>query len=268
MSSQLTTRAVGDAVPERLAAYYEAADAGLVEDAADQLAENVIAGLPRPGENEVEPRRIIRGREGMRAWLRDRGLAPARHELLFCATEGAACLVEGRMVSRETGEPTTAFVSSFRMGNDRRIDRYVAYACEPYPELPYAGDGVPGDARQVVDAYFHHLDAGEFESAVDQFSPGVTYNHPPYRNTGITSNRRIIFRGHHELLEAFHHRGKASFAHRMLDFMQRGPNAMFRLVVEGMPGDTAEAVSTLSLGEDGRIERYIAFMTVEAVPQS
>jgi hypothetical protein len=67
------------------------------------------------------------------------------------------------------------------------------------------------------------------------------YNHPPYRNTGITSNKRIVFRDHQELREAFHDRGKGSFAPGMLDFMQRGRNAMFRLVVEGTPGDTAEA---------------------------
>jgi hypothetical protein len=266
MSSQLTSGTVGDTVPARIAAYYDAADAGRVDVAAEQLAENVTAGLAPPG-NEVDPRRLFRGREAMREFLRGRGAPAGRHDLLFCGLDGSTCFIEGRMI--DAGDrPTTTFVSSFRLGTDGRIERYVAFACEPFDELPRTDDVVPGDARRRVDDYFHHLDAGEFEQAVEQFSPDVTYNHPPYRNTGIASNERVIFRGHAELRDGFNHRGKATFDHRLIAFVQRGPNAMYELLIDGMPdGSTPGAVCSLSLGDDGRIRRYLAYMTVESVPE-
>ena len=189
---------MGDTVPARIAAYYDAADAGRPDEAAEQLAENVIAGLTPTG-SEVEPRRIFRGREAVREFLRGRGEPAVRHDLLFCGLDGSTCLIEGRMVDADD-RPTTTFVSSFRLDDDGRIKRYVAFACEPFGELPRTDDAVPGDARRRVDDYFLHLDAGEFEQAVEEFSPDVTYNHPPYRNTGIASNERVIFRGHAELL--------------------------------------------------------------------
>jgi len=266
MSSRLTSRTVGDAVPARIAAYYDAADSGRADEAAEQLSENVIAGLA-PAGSEVDPRRVLRGREAMREFLRGRGSPALRHDLLFCGLDRGTCLIEGRMVDADE-RPTTTFVSSFRLGADGRIQRYVAFACEPFDELPRTDNARPGDARQRVDDYFHHLDAGEFEQAVEQFSPDVTYNHPPYRNTGITSNQRVIFRGHSELLDGFNHRGKAVFDHRLIAFAQRGPNAMFELLIDGMPdGSMPGAICSLSLGDEGRIRRYIAYMTVESVPE-
>jgi hypothetical protein len=266
MSSRLTSQCVGDAVPARIAGYYDAADAGRVDEAAEQLAEHVMAGLAPPPEDEVAPRRTFKGREAMREFLRGRGTPALRHDLLFCGFDGNRCFIEGRMVDADD-RPATTFVSSFRLDADGRIERYVAFACEPFDELPRTGDAAPGDARRRVDDYFHHLDAGEWEQAVDQFSPDVTYNHPPYRNTGITTNKRVIFRGHAELLDGFNHRGKAAFDHRLIAFTQRGPNAMFELLIDGMPdGTTPGSVCSLSLGDDGRIKRYLAFLSVESVP--
>lgn len=266
MSTPLTNLPLaGDRLPARIAAYYEAADAGRVDEAADQLAENIVAGLV-PGGNEVDARIVKHGREEMRHWLGQRDWRRARHDLLFCGVDGSTCLIEGRLVSATDGTPLTTFVASFGLDGDGRIERYIAYACEPFDELPRTDGATPGDARKLVDDYFHHLDSGAFEAAADQFSADCIYNHPPYRGTGITSNRRVIFRGHAELVEGFNHRGKASFDHVLTAFIQRGPNAMFELYITGMPAANPAAVCSLSLGDDGRIKRYLAYMTVQGLP--
>jgi hypothetical protein len=178
-------------------------------------------------------------------------------------------MVEGLLRNTADGNPRRTFVASFRLDPSGLIERYLAYSCEPVAIPPRSDGRRTGDARQTVDAYFHALDEGRFEDAANQFSEDVVYNHPPYRHTGITSNDRVIFKGRDELLAAFRRRGKAEFSHRMLEFIQRGPNALFELVVEGLPdGGTGGAVCSLSLGDDGRIRRYVAFYSEAAAPQS
>ena len=131
---------------------------------------------------------------------------------------------------------------------------------------PRADGAAPGDAAEVVDAYFHAMDDARFDAAAGCFSQDVLYCHPPYRHTNITSNLRPDFVGRRELLAGFSARGKASFKHRVLELIQRGPNALFELVVEDLPGGgTGSAVCSLSLDDEGRIGRYVAFYTEPGV---
>jgi hypothetical protein len=168
---------------------------------------------------------------------------------------------------RGSGEATRTFVAGFRLGPEGRIERYLAYACDPVALPPRDDAAETGDARAAIERYFHALDAGRFEEAANQFSEDVMYSHPPYRHTGITSNRRVVFNGRAELLAAFRERGKADFHHRVLEFIQRGPNALFELVVEGLPdGRTGGSICSLSLDDGGRIRRYVAFYTEPGVP--
>ncbi len=269
MKSEPVHRILGDELPKRIAGYYEAADAGRVEDAVEQVSADVLVGLQPPDGHEVDPGSIVRGRPAMRQFLERRGYAPVRHDLLLCVSDGRACMVEGLMRKRDDGEPTKTFVAGFRLGSDSRIERYVAYACDPVEMPPRADGRETGDARRAIDGYFHALDEGHFEEAAKQFSQDVMYCHPPYRHTGITSNRRVVFDGRGELLAAFRERGKTEFHHRVLGFIQRGPNALFEVVVEGLPGGgTGGAVCSLSLDDEGLIERYVAFYCEPAVPQS
>jgi hypothetical protein len=155
------------------------------------------------------------------------------------------------------------------LGAGGRIQRYLAFACEPAVAVSPRSNSPQevGSARAVLERYFHALDEGRFEEAADQFSADVLYCHPPYRHTGITSNRRVDFKGREQLHTAFRERGKAVFHHRVLELMQRGPNALFEAVVEGLPdGSTGSAVCSLSLDDHGRIYRYVAFYTEPAVP--
>ncbi len=267
MRSRPVHRILGDELPQRVAAYYEAADDGRVEDAVDQLSPDVLVALPPPDGHEVDPRRVVRGRAEMRRLLEERGYPPVRHDLLLCVTDGSTCMVEGLMRRRGSGEATNTFVAGFRLGPEARIERYLAYACDPVALPPRDDAGETGDARAAIERYFHALDAGRFEEAANQFSDDVMYCHPPYRHTGMTSNQRVVFTGRAELLAAFRERGKADFHHLVLDFIQRGPNALFELVVEGLPnGRTGGSICSLGLDDEGRIRRYVAFYTEPGVP--
>ena len=260
---------MGDPVPDRIAAYFEAVDRGHVERALEQLAPQVLVALPPKGGHEVDPRRVARGREEVGRLLREREPEAARHQVVLCVAEGPSCMVEG-LYRNAADEATRTFTAAFRLGADLRIERYVAFACEPAVALPPRADSPPkaGSAWAAVERYFHALDEGLFEEAADQFSADVLYCHPPYRHTGITSNRRVDFNGREPLLAAFRERGKTVFHHRVLELIQRGPNALFEAVVEGLPdGGTGSAVCSLSLDDDGRIHRYVAFYTEPGVPR-
>jgi ketosteroid isomerase-like protein len=252
---------IGDSPPHAVIAYFEAVDAGRINDAVVQLAPDVLLALPPPGGHEVDPRQIARGREEARALLGERGPTGARHEVVLCAAEGPSCYIEG--VTRDRGsEPLLTFVANFQIDPAGMIRRYLAFACEPAVRLSPRtdSDSTMGDAARAVEGYFRAMDNGRFDDAAAFFSEDVLYCHPPYRHTNITSNRRVDFIGRRQLLEVFNSRGRTSFSHRVIETVQRGPNAMFECMVEGLPGGgIGSAVCSLSLDNDGRIRRYVAF---------
>jgi hypothetical protein len=258
----------GDPLPGALAAYWEAADAGRVEDALAQMAPDVLVALPPPGGHEVDPRRLLRGRDAARQWLAGRDHNAVRHRTQLCVTDGSTCMVEGQLLRRSDGRPERTYVLAFRLG-PLGIERYLAFTTDPVAMPPRTDDAVPGDARAGIEGYLHDLDAGRFEAAASWFSADAMYCHPPYRHTNITSDRREVFSGREELLAAFRQRGKQTFTHRMLKFIQRGPNGLFELVVENLPdGGTGSSVCSVGLDDSGRIRRYVANYTEPGVPQS
>src|SRR5947209_1113425 len=93
----------GDRLPTQIAAYYEAADAGRVEEAAARLAPDVLVAMQVPGP-ETAPRLEIRGQSAAQDWLLGRGLAPVVHDVRVCVSDGTDCFVEGLMRRREDGE--------------------------------------------------------------------------------------------------------------------------------------------------------------------
>jgi hypothetical protein len=161
-----------------------------------------------------------------------------------------------------------SFVGAFQFDARGLIARYLAFSCEPPVALPPRSDSPAsmGFAEAAVRGYFDNLDSGHFGESAAWFSEDVLYCHPPYKHTGITSNRRVDFKGRSELLAAFRERGKTEFVHRVLELIQRGPNALFEVVTEGLPGaGFGSAVCSLSLDDDGRIRRYLAFYTEPGV---
>ena len=90
--------------------------------------------------------------------------------------------------------------------------------------------------------------------------PGVLYSHPPYKHTGIDSDRRVEFRGRPELQSAFEARGRQQFGHEVTTLVQRGPHALLEGRVFDLPdAGTGSFISSVSLDADGLIERYVSF---------
>ena len=116
------------------------------------------------------------------------------------------------------------------------------------------------DAALVVDDYFGALDAGRFDEAAACFSQDVYYSHPPYRHTGLDGPERRNFRGRDQLAAAFRERGQTSFGHEVTASVQRGPHCIFEGRITDLPGGaTITFLSSLTLGADGTIRRYVSF---------
>jgi ketosteroid isomerase-like protein len=253
----------GDEVPAAIAAYYRALDRGDAEAAAAYFSNDVRYAVPRRGQIETAPRRLVVGRADLVGYFDARGAAAHRHEVTFCVVAGDTCLLEGVTGPIVGGRPDSTFAATALLDETGLVRRYVAYQCRPAVPL-VDGECEPTvvvDARALVDRYFHALDAGDFDGAVDCFSDDVVYSHPPYRHTGIDSAEgRITFRGRAELLAGFNARGRRSFAHRILTCELRGSYGLFDGVVEGLPnGNVGGFLSTMTLDGEGRIRRYLSF---------
>lgn len=260
----------GDLPPDAVAQYFEAVDRGDAMAVLACFTGGARYAVPAAGQEEHAPRRLVEGEAALSAYFTERGVRGHVHEVGICVVDGADCLLEGRMLDRRDGAPVGTFAASIQLGDGGRIARYLAYACLPSEEA-WAGD--PGDHVNVDGAalaarYFHALDTGAFEEAAACFSVDTLYSHPPYRHTGITRPGRIAFRGRDELLEGFRTRGRQSFGHRIVAAGQRGRHHLFEGVVEGLPGNgTASFISTLTIGDDGCVARYLSFVSQPAVPR-
>ena len=260
-------RTAGDPLPESLASYYRSLDAGLMADATAAFTEDAVYAVPRPGDHETDPRRIITGHHELKAYFDERGLLPYSHLVLVCVCRGADALLEG--VSLLEGNRHQGFVASVQLSPEGRIARYLAWRVDAPIEPPPAPDGPErSDAEAVVARYFTALKEARFEDAAACFSKDCIYSHPPYKHTNITDPGRIDVKGRPALLANFQRRGPASFGYRMDVFIQRGPNALFEQGVVDLPGGgEGTAMGSLTMGEDGLIRRYAAFYCEPAVPR-
>jgi 3-phenylpropionate/cinnamic acid dioxygenase small subunit len=267
-----TDTALGDRVPTPVADYYLALDEGRFGDAVAPFSEDVRYAVPPPGVIETAPRLETRGREALLHRFEERGHMPWVHEILLCAVEGRTCMVEGLSRSAETGEAAASFVASMEI-DERGITRYLAYVTYP-AVVPLPADTVDGgaaggspDGLQVLERYFHALDAGAFDDAAACFSDDVVYSHPPYKHTGLDGSQRVEFNGREELLEKFRQRGPQTFDHRLLACIQRGPHCLVEGLVEGLPdGRSGSFISSFTLDRDGLIRRYLSFYCEPSVP--
>jgi hypothetical protein len=250
---------LGDPMPPALASYYEDLDAGRAAAAATWFTETACYAVPGPGL-ETQPRLVTLGTEALRQRFDARGHLDRRHAVRLCTVEARHALVEG-VVTDGSGAPVATFVASATMAPDGRIERYLAYGCEGARE-PFRHDveGSPAEVREVLDRYFHALDAGRFDEAAACFSPDVLYSHPPYRHTGLDGDHRVEFRGREALLAAFQARGRQRFGHAILICVQRGAYALLEGAVHDLPhGGSGSFISSVSLDAAGLIQRYVSF---------
>ena len=265
----MTIRAVGDALPPVVATYYDLVDGDDPAAAAGCFTTDGVYATPPVGEVETAPREVTVGRSPLRDRLDARGRRAWRHVPVLTVVDGPDVLLEG-VLHDAADRPISTFVASVRLAADGLIARYLAFACAGTRDAPPADVAVtsrPADAAAVVHDYFAALDDGRFADAAARFSTDVLYSHPPYRHTGIDDPDRIEFRGRPALAAACDARGRASFDHELLTLIQRGPHCLFEGVVNNLPhGGTGSFVSSLSLGADGTIRRYVSFYCEPGVP--
>jgi ketosteroid isomerase-like protein len=259
-AGDLGTVVLGDALPAALATYYRTLDAGDLAGAADAFADDAVYAMPPLG-HETDPRVVTNGRVDIGTVLAARGVQPFHHVLDLCVVAGDRCLVEGRTAGPDGGTLATFVASATLRGPV--LGRYLVFAYRgPIDPVPTAVASTtrPADAAEMVHRYFDELDEGHFDAAVACFSPGVLYSHPPYKHTGIDSDRRVEFRGRDELRSAFEARGRQQFGHEVTALVQRGPHALLEGRVFDLPdGGTGSFVSSLTLDPQGLIERYVSF---------
>jgi hypothetical protein len=109
-------------VSSPLDAYYAAVDAGDADAATATFTDDglyIRPSLGAPGTLE-----LVRGRDDLLRFFRERGQPPFRHDVVACAVDGQLCFVEG--VAHVHEEPTTSFLVHATIAEDGRITRYFA----------------------------------------------------------------------------------------------------------------------------------------------
>jgi SnoaL-like domain len=255
---ETTVDVTGDPLPESVATIVGELAAGGPVDVSLFGADATYAYGADP-ESEVVPRTVVTGRQAIPgAIAADLRPAEQRPELLVCVASATDCLVEGRLVDRATGQPTATIAASFQLDEVGRIARVLTFRClpvEPSPSWETDDPSTTHDARAILDTYFAELDAAHLDAAAATFSDDVLYSHPPY----WPGAPRAAFRGKAELVEGFARRGPRTNRHELTVCLQSGRECL----IEGYShkpdkGISGQFVSSLTLADDGRIQRYLA----------
>jgi hypothetical protein len=261
----MTTTLTDHRLPAAVGTLLDALRDGDLGAAAAAVPDGALSALPGGDGPETAPRVIAQDSGTLR-----RALEPAfggrRAKVLACVTPNDDdCLLEGHLVDAQ-GLAVETFVASYQLRGGR-IARQLVYTCplvEPSRTWGAGGSNdAPGDARAIVDRYFEHLDASEFEAAAACFSPDALYSHPPYG----PGQSRAEFRGRGELLAGFRRRGpKPDRAHHIDLSPQRGSECFLEgYTIDEPRGGTF--ISSLSLDADGLIQRYLAVYCEPIVPR-
>jgi ketosteroid isomerase-like protein len=270
MSTATNDVELGDALPDALAAYYDAIDGGRLAEAAAHFSGDATYALPPADGIETDARLVVEGRDAVAAHLERRGPKPFAHRAVLCTVEGRDAAVEGLIVDAD-GTAQRSFVASLQLADDGTIARYLAYASpvvHPQPGVANPSSATPGSAIDKIHEYFHALDESRFEDAAGCFSVDTLYSHPPYKDPNVGGHGRAEFAGRDELIAAFHRRGTQQIDHEIVFHSQRGPH----LLLEGVVHDDAGAllgsfVSEATLDADGLIRRYASWYTQPGIPR-
>lgn len=249
---------VGDAVPSAVAALIEAAAGHSRATAAEAFASDGIAAYWDGAGGESDPRSVLSGPEAIAAAVADKVSGEPR--ILICVVDGSDCFVEGTVLAG--AESVASFLANFQFDAGGLVKRALLYHCPPVESSTTweAALEAPGDAREILDRYFEHLQEARFRQAAECFSKECLYSHPPYS----LGSPRAEFRGRDELTAGFEKRGPRSWGHDILSCVQRGPECLLEGAVPGVPGG-GSFLSSLSLDADGLIKRYFAVYCSPAI---
>lgn len=258
---------LGDPVPPALATYYEAIDAGRMDEVLACFTDDAVVAVPDSAAPlETSPRQVVRGRAAIAAWLEVRGHSPAGHRVDLSVREGDRALVEGTVVAG--GREVAGFAGTVRLDPSGRIDRYLVFAGRPAPRpglADLAPVARPADAVAVFDAYLTALQEGRIDEAVAHFADDAFYSHPPFVH--LDGGGRLEFRGRAGIAEGFADRGPSPFRHEIVVAGRRGAHAIVEARTADLPGGRLPGsfVSIISLDDDAHIRRYVTYYTEPAV---
>jgi hypothetical protein len=253
-----TAGAAGDPPAPRVADFYAAFAAGDADAAVAAFAADGLYAFPSNPDEETDPRRVGE-REGLRPAIAADPTFGAPHRIRVAAHEGDECLLEGWVLGAD-GEPVHSYVAACQLDDEGKLRRCITFRCAPTEDAAGTDIADPGvDAAEQIGKYFHELEAGNMEQAVQYFTDDCLYAHPPY-GKGLP---RVEFRGHEELMAGFQHRGTQPKRHFVPVSIQRGPHLLFEghVWVDGTEdGRTESFISSASLAPDGRVRRYLAYV--------
>ncbi|MBS1676596.1 MAG: nuclear transport factor 2 family protein [Actinobacteria bacterium] len=253
-----TAGAAGDPLAPRVADFYAAFAAGDAAAAAAAFAVDGLYAFPSNPDDETDPRALGEG-DGLAAAIAADPTFGAPHRIRVAAHEGGECLLEGWVLGAG-GEPSHSFVAACRLDEAGAIRRCITFRCAPTEDAAGTDIEDPGvDAAEQIGRYFHELELGDMEAAMQCFTEDCLYAHPPY-GKGLP---RVEFRGHAELKAGLDHRGTQPKRHFVPVSIQRGPHLLFEghVWVDGTEdGRTESFMSSASLAPDGRVRRYLAYV--------
>lgn len=119
-------------VPSPLEPYYSTLDAGDMDALPALFTEDAVYIRPDMGANpgeELGAMVAMNGREEIADFFRRRGKRNHHHRILFAATNGASCFVEGR--GGGAGTPLHAFAAHALLDEAGLIKRYIAFVSWP-----------------------------------------------------------------------------------------------------------------------------------------
>jgi ketosteroid isomerase-like protein len=120
---------VSGAVTSPLEEYYRALDDGDAEGAAAVFSEDTVYIRPAlPGSPNAGGVEVVRGRNAVLEYFRERGKKPFRHRITSSSAEGAEWFVEG-VAGMEGEAPTHVFLVHATV-DDGLITRYLAAMSE------------------------------------------------------------------------------------------------------------------------------------------
>ena len=249
---------VGDAVPSAVAKLVEAAISPRGVGVGRAFAPDAVAAYWDGAGEETEPRSVLRGAEAPLAAIAEKVVGEPR--ILVCVHDGGDCFVEGSVLL--DGEPIASFLANLQLDARSLINRALLYHCPPVEQSTTwdAMRDAPGDAREVLDRYFEHLQEARFRAAAECFSEDCLYLHPPYSS----GTPRAMFRGRDELTAGFEMRGRRTWEHKIVSCIQRGTECLLEGAVPGVPGG-GSFLSSLSLDREGLIKRYFSVYCSPAI---
>jgi ketosteroid isomerase-like protein len=104
--------------------YFDAIDSGDVERTTEAFREDALyirPSLALPGTLDV-----VRGRDDLREFFRERGKKPFRHVVRSFVVDGPECFAEGIAIEDGTGAEIASFLVRASLDGDGRIARYFA----------------------------------------------------------------------------------------------------------------------------------------------